>query len=163
MRNSKLKCLSLILSAAIVFSVFPPIISNADIVRSGTCGNNLSWIIDENDVLTISGSGPMYNWGEDESPWCRSNFDGTISSVVFNGNITSIGDYAFLGCSVLGDITIPDTITYIGTGAFCRTPISEVSLPELAAHLSGAESSHNSRISCLECCTAGKVETLSCL
>ena len=41
-------------------------------------------------------------------------------------SVTSIGDYAFSGCSYLGPITIPNSVTYIGIGAFssCHGPYS---------------------------------------
>ena len=132
MRNFKLKCLSLILSAFIVFSIFPPFIANADIIQSGSCGANLTWTVDDEGVLIISGNGPMDNWTEnDPAPWFDYNLSSVpISTVVFNGNITSIGDYAFLGFNKLYEITIPDSVTYIGTGAFTRAAFSELSIPD---------------------------------
>ena len=42
-------------------------------------------------------------------------------SVEFNGNtypVTSIGDWAFFGCSDLTSVTIPNSVTSIGIGAF---------------------------------------------
>ncbi len=37
---------------------------------SGSCGNNLSWNLDGNGVLTISGSGDMLDWNsEADVPW----------------------------------------------------------------------------------------------
>ena len=44
---------------------------------------------------------------------------GCKSSVIPNdGSVTSIGKYAFFGCSGLKSITIPDSVTSIGDGAF---------------------------------------------
>ncbi|MFQ6724566.1 MAG: leucine-rich repeat domain-containing protein, partial [Clostridia bacterium] len=40
------------------------------------------------------------------------------SSTVIPSNITSIGDYAFTGCSDLHTVTIPASVTYIGYYAF---------------------------------------------
>ena len=54
-------------------------------------------------------------------------FDVTISShtfsngtgyITFNGDVTSIGDYAFAYCSGLTSITIPNSVTSIGDYAF---------------------------------------------
>ena len=81
-------------------------------VEQGACGDNLTWSF-TGDTLTISGTGPMYDFtgvGEagpggpnDDCPWkdCRS----WIVSVEFTGNVTSIGDYAFTGCTELKSIT----------------------------------------------------------
>ncbi len=41
----------------------------------------------------------------------------TFVSVIPNG-VTSIGDYAFSGCTVLRSVTIPDSVTSIGDSAF---------------------------------------------
>ena len=44
----------------------------------------------------------------------------TVTSVVFanNNSVTSIGDYAFQGCTSLTSITIPNSVTSIGDYAF---------------------------------------------
>lgn len=37
---------------------------------SGTCGDNLTWTLDDNGVLTLSGKGEMYNYRFNSgSPW----------------------------------------------------------------------------------------------
>ena len=40
--------------------------------------------------------------------------------IIFDGPVTSIGDYAFSGCGSLTSVTIPDSITSIGIHAFSR-------------------------------------------
>ena len=88
------------------------VLYSSNIVASGTCGekgNNLTWILDDEGVLTISGTGAMANW-ENDSPW-HENQD--IKSVMIEDGVTSIGVNAFYGCSGLTSIKIPDSVTSI--------------------------------------------------
>lgn len=79
---------------------------------SGTCGNNLSWSLSSDGTLTISGSGDMYGYplGDGSAPWLNSQVP--VTSVVFNGGITSIGEYAFCNTSIK-NISIPASVTVI--------------------------------------------------
>ena len=80
------------------------------------CGDNLTWDL-TNGVLTISGSGAMYNFPDaDEIPWW-SNHE-SISQVVIGNGVTSIGQKAFYRCSGVTSVTIGNSVTSIGEGAF---------------------------------------------
>lgn len=105
-----------------------PLMAGAEIVDSGTCGDDLTWRLDNDGILTIRGSGMMSDYPDLGSPWYGNRE--LITSVVFDGNITGIGDYTFQNCSNLSDVTIPDTVTYVGTGAFnnCYS-ITSLTLP----------------------------------
>ena len=110
-------------------------------VDSGMCGDNLTWLLTMNDkddfafTLTISGKGEMYNYSnddyisDDDSPWYA--YRSGIVEIKISDEITSIGSYAFSGCSNLTEIVIPSSVTYIGLGAFSNcTNLKEVSLPD---------------------------------
>lgn len=85
--------------------------------ESGTCGDNLTWDLTDG-VLTISGTGDMTNYQEFFTlpPW--SDDTSQITQIFINSSVTSIGDWAFAGCSNLTSIEIPNGITNIGVRAF---------------------------------------------
>lgn len=88
--------------------------------ESGSCGDNLTWTYTESTrTLTISGSGEMEHFlplGARSSPW--SHLGQSFTSVVIEEGVTSIGNYAFYGCSSLTTISIPGSVTTIGGRAF---------------------------------------------
>lgn len=94
---------------------------------SGTCGTNLTWLLDDTGTLTISGSGDMYNFGE-ISPWEEYMED--ITKVVFEDTVTSIGEYAFEYCTNLTEVVFPSSLTSIGIKAFigCES-LTEITFP----------------------------------
>ncbi len=83
--------------------------------KKGTCGENMTWILDDEGTLTISGTGAMTNSVFGESPWYGNT---AIKNVIIEEGVTSIGDDAFDGCTELTSVAIPDSVTAIGDLAF---------------------------------------------
>ena len=111
----KKRILSMMLALSMMVS-FMPIIASA--ATSGTCGDNLTWKLD-NGTLTISGTGEMKNYSgnlNQSAPW-HSNIK-SIKSVVIEKGVTNIGDYAFSSCNSLTSFTIPNSVTSICYYAF---------------------------------------------
>ncbi len=97
---------------------------------SGVCGDNLTWTLDDAGTLTISGTGPMwdFDWDENLCPWNDGSH--TIEAVVIENGVTSIGQLAFASHGTLTSVTIPDSVTYIGNGAFCNCRgLTSVTIP----------------------------------
>ena len=86
---------------------------------SGQCGENLYWKY-EGHTLTISGTGNMYDYNENDMPWLL--FRDTTAVVILERGITGIGNHAFNGFVKVGKIELPSTLTSIGANAFagCR-------------------------------------------
>ena len=103
---------------------------SANAEESGTCGPNLRWHLTDNGVLTISGKGEMNdysaNYFENRAPW--RGYD--IKRIIIGDGVTTIGVYAFAGCSSLTSVTIPNSVTTIGEEAFegCRA-LTSVTIP----------------------------------
>lgn len=96
----------------------PPDPDPADVVASGTCGENLTWTLDNNGQLLIKGTGKMDDWeSSEDTPW-YANRD-QIKSVYINSGVTSIGNFAFEWCGEnLTSVTIGNGVTSIGESAF---------------------------------------------
>ena len=111
----------------------------SDVLASGTCGENLTWVLTDDGVLTISGTGAMANyyfpWGE-YTPWYEER--ARITSVVLQEGVTSIGEYAFSECSSLTDITIPERVTSVGYSAFSGcSSLTGITIPQGVTSISG--------------------------
>lgn len=120
---------------------------------SGTCGadgDNVTWTLDDNGTLTISGTGDMKDFYGNR-PWSErppatitklyisdgithigsSAFSGLgISSLDLPDSLVSIGEFAFSSCSELTTLTIPDSVEIIGWDAFgsCSS-LTSVTIP----------------------------------
>ena len=62
--------------------------------------------------------------------WSQGTVSTEVTSVKIPNGVTSIGDYAFGGCTSLANITIPDSVTSIGRSAFSRcSSLASVKIP----------------------------------
>ncbi len=116
----KRKIISVLLCILLLASLLP-VSAFADTTASGTCGANLTWTLDSDGTLTISGTGAMYDWIYDynfktTAPWRA--YLSAITTLVVESGVTSVGRHAFEGCSNLMNVTVPDSVTSIGDYAF---------------------------------------------
>jgi len=100
-----------------------PLVQSLHFVMSGTCGDNLTWKI-ENGVLTISGTGDMEDFGagpdgkwvsDKPTPWEPYNKD--ITTVVVEDGVEGIGSYAFTNLSACKSITLGAGIDSVRKGS----------------------------------------------
>ena len=105
-----------------------------EVVASGSCGENLTWTLDEAGTLTISGTGDMWDYSSldvtfkdrDWNKYCDS-----IKTVVIREGVTRIGGDAFSYCASLTSVNIPDSVTSIGDNAFLECgSLAEISIPD---------------------------------
>ena len=97
------------------------------IAASGTCGENLTWTLDSDGLLTVSGTGTM-DYGDSSKIWTDKRDE--VKTAVLKPGVTSIGFAAFNACVNLTNITIPESVTSIEAVAFgdC-TALKSVVLP----------------------------------
>lgn len=117
-----------------------PIPAKAAIVSSGSCGENITWELDDSGTLTIKGTGEMtdydheyiYNYLDKHrqkvfSPWLNSE---EVKEVIIEAGVTSIGNYSFKGCKNLKRVTIPNGVTNFGEGSFNScTSLEKINIP----------------------------------
>lgn len=96
--------------------------------KSGTCGESATWSISAEGVLTISGTGAIGDYSENDAPWQSLRAD--ITAIVIEKGITRIGNYAFHDCRVATSAALPEGLVEIGENAFrsCGA-LEEIDLP----------------------------------
>ena len=118
--------LALCMLAALTSEIFA-----ADTVASGYCGSegdgkNLTWTLDSEGTLTISGKGEMKDYDYFSDPWVRS----AVKCASIESGVTCIGDYAFHNCTNLTGVTIPNSVTSIGGSAFSDcSSLTSITIP----------------------------------
>ncbi len=127
------KYFSVLMSFVLLFSAFPVfgLVGNAaEIVAGGECGDqgdNVTWTLDDEGLLIISGSGEMKDYVEHHStPWEKER----VLSVKIEYGVSRIGVSAFSDCSNLSSVSIGDSVTEISIHAFlnCRN-LKEIHFP----------------------------------
>ena len=103
-------CLMMVLGAAQVFAE----------ELSGSCGTSVTWTLDDDGNLTISGTGAMktYNSSSTKPDWIKTG-NPAVTTVTIEENVTSVGAYAFYHSrNSITSITLSSTVTSIGNYAF---------------------------------------------
>lgn len=105
---------------------------------SGTCGENLIWILDKEGILTISGTGPMWNYGyQNYAPW-HARY-GEVKTIIIKDGVTGIGKAAFYECTVATMVDIPESVTSIGSNAFSYCfSLTSIDIPEGVTSIDGS-------------------------
>ena len=99
-------------------------------IDSGTCGDNLTWILNDRGTLTISGTGNMKDYeGSFGGPWKKHKEE--IKKIIIKNGVSSIGAFAFNQCKELQKLTIPGSVETVRELAFNNcTRLEELSLAD---------------------------------
>lgn len=89
----------------------------------GTWGDNVEWILYDNNELLIQGTGCI-DYSNNSYPWLKYN--DVIESVIIGGDITTLPQYAFESCSHLSTVELPASLTSIEYKPFLNSPLSSI-------------------------------------
>ena len=135
--------LSLILGMILLLT--PAVSASAETVASGSCGEGVTWTLDDAGLLRIRGAGAISDYGiiitvtdpdnniaesttNGEAPWYE--YRDQVTALEIDSGITAIGQEAFQGMEKLESVRLPDGLKAIGARAFrgCLA-LKEVSFP----------------------------------
>ena len=129
MEKMKFKIFTLFVSLALVISIFPKPEIRAE-SQTGTCGANITWELDDNMTLTLSGSGVTKDYWDESNQSPFYSIADRIKKVVIKDGITGLGDYLFYNCSSISAVELPNSLATIGRGVFsCCSSLKSISLP----------------------------------
>ena len=110
--------------------------ANAAVVKSGSCGGECMWELDDKGVFsTINGSTASgeFNIPEGTKEIRAQSFYGAsgLTKITIPEGVTSIGGYAFYGASGIKSLTIPKGMTSIGDTVFGNmTGVTSLTIPD---------------------------------
>lgn len=109
----------------VMLATFIPFFASAegegrDVIDSGTCAKNVTWVLYDDGELVFSGTGvvpPCYNVEQGYDRW--SKYFPQVKVITIQDGIRGISKEAFatdkgIASASLYKITIPDSVTYIG-------------------------------------------------
>lgn len=130
-RFSFLLCTAL---ACLCVSLLSPKAKAAEIIDSGYCGGegdgtNLTWTLDNEGTLTISGEGSM-------ADNLAFTANASVETVIVEDGITSIGKGAFMECDSLTRVCMPDSVTCIDDFAFNNCDLlNQIDMPDYLEYI----------------------------
>ena len=119
--------------------LLPSVTAKADpvVVNNGECGEdggNLTWTLDSEGTLTVSGTGRMKNYplkmdplAVNTAPWAGL----PVKQVVIEEGVSNVGECAFYRCADIVSVSLPESVASIWMGAFsCCAGLTSVTIPD---------------------------------
>ncbi|MBQ3195168.1 MAG: leucine-rich repeat protein [Clostridia bacterium] len=86
-------------------------------------------------TLAVTGNGAMADYtSASQTPWY--SYQSSITKVVIEEGVTSVGDYAFSDCTALTSVSLPQSLTRIGNYAFyfCNN-LADIAIPAAVEYI----------------------------
>ncbi len=125
--NSPEKVGTILLIAAVIASAMAALFvlhaesddSSAEVTESGWCGENVYYYFYSDGTLMIDGAGAMYDYGGffARPPWY--NHRDEITKIVISDDITYLGQWAFVNCKHVKELTMPITLNSVTSDTSC--------------------------------------------
>ena len=172
MKTKKLRILSALLALAMLLALLPTaaFAEGSAPPTSGTCGaegSNLTWTLDSDGTLTISGTGAMKEYEDyTKRPWVAHKNE--IKKVVIEEEVTTIGKHAFEDCSQLSTVELPQNgkLKKIGFNAFgYLTPgsapiITEIVIPNSVEEIAPSAFDHCTKLATVTFASGSRLKTI---
>ena len=124
------KLLSALLVLCLMLTCLPMGVGAADTVASGKCGENATWKLDDQGVLTISGTGVVWGYTDQSMTDGWENYIFDIHSLVIGEGITALGNEFAMAMHQLTEVKLPKSLRVIGDYAFYGCRLYSMVLPE---------------------------------
>lgn len=95
------------------------------------CGENITWEITDSGTLVLTGTGAMYDYDPASgvyAPWYEQRT--SIKTIEIGDGITHVGNGAFYGSSTVTALSLPGSVTSIGSYAYYGLGMTSLSLHE---------------------------------
>lgn len=108
----------------------------ANLIDNLKIGNNVYATLTDEGVLTISGTGNMYDYNKNTKPSWTDQVD--LTKVVIEEGVTSIGSYLFYQCTDLTEVTLPQSLKIIGGYTFAEcSNLAQINIPSSVTTING--------------------------
>ena len=147
----KKRILSILLTLCMIFALLPATAAAANVLISGKCGANATWVITDDGVMTISGTGTVTAPTDEEDAALKMasvrvlNIEEGITAIDYGafrsctslekaavaGSVKTIRDGAFWGCTSLQSVVLLDGVQLLEGAVFYNcTSLEEIYLPD---------------------------------
>jgi hypothetical protein len=133
-----------------LFSIILLLLNLSNVWAVGGTSDNITWTLDDDGLLTISGTNYINYGVASFTPWYsyrdrirkieisegitgigNNSFNDIISpfSIDIPNSVTGIGMWAFLGSTGLTSVSLPNDLEYISQAAFLKTGLISIQIP----------------------------------